>query len=335
MMDMKRLFITGLTGFVGKTFQRMSDELLRDHGWILCSPESLPAYDLRDPASLRRALRAARPEGVIHLAGQSFVPEAIRNPVHTLQVNLMGTLNLLDALKDTGFVGSFLYVSSGDVYGQAHPDMLPIRETQAVDPKNPYAVSKAAAEMLCRQWSLDVPWRIVVARPFNHIGPGQRADFVVSGMARQIIRIALGLCDPVIEVGDIDVTRDFLDVRDLARAYLSLLAQGQNGAVYNVCSGRERSIRDIIEQLMNLGGITPEIIHDVARYRPSDQRRVCGDNTRLCAATHWQPVISFEQSLRDVLQDWQRIECSNDLPVTVAVAGRAAPEPMFSENRFR
>ncbi len=224
---MRRLFITGLTGFVGKTFQRMSDELARDHGWTLLAPESIPSYDLRDPVSLRQVLREARPEGVIHLAGQSFVPDAIRNPSHTLQINLMGTLNLLEALKGIGFSGNFLYVSSGDVYGQVSPDQLPIKESQGVDPQNPYAVSKAAAEMLCRQWSLDVntPWRIIVARPFNHIGYGQRADFVVSGIARQIARIRLGLCKPVIEVGDIDVTRDFLDVRDLARAYLSLLAQ--------------------------------------------------------------------------------------------------------------
>ncbi len=305
---MRRLFITGLTGFVGKTFQRMSDELARDHGWTLLAPESIPSYDLRDPASLRQVLREARPEGVIHLAGQSFVPDAIRNPSHTLQINLMGTLNLLEALKETGFSGTFLYVSSGDVYGQVPPDRLPITEAQTVDPQNPYAVSKAAAEMLCRQWSLNAPWRIVVARPFNHIGAGQRPDFVVSGIARQIARIRLGICKPVIEVGDIDVTRDFLDVRDLARAYLSLLAQGQNGMIYNVCSGRERSIREIIEQTIVLGGVTPEIVHDAARYRPSDQRRVCGDNTRLCTATRWKPLISFEQSLQDVLQYWQDME---------------------------
>ena len=305
---MRRLFITGLSGFVGKTFQRMSDELVRDHGWTLLPPESTPAYDLRDPASLRHVLREVRPEGVIHLAGQSFVPDAIRNPSHTLQVNLMGTLNLLEALKETGFSGNFLYVSSGDVYGQVSPDRLPIDETQTVDPQNPYAVSKAAAEMLCRQWSLNAPWRIVVARPFNHIGSGQRPDFVVSGIARQIARISLGMCKPVIEVGDIDVTRDFLDVRDLVRAYLSLLAQGQNGMTYNVCSGRERSIREVIEQTIVLGGVSPKIIHDAARYRPSDQRRVCGDNTRLCTATRWQPTLSFEQSLQDVLQYWRHME---------------------------
>lgn len=311
---MRRLFITGLTGFVGKTFQRMSDELMRDHGWTLLAPESIPSYDLRDPASLRHVLREMRPEGVIHLAGQSFVPDAIRDPSHTLQVNLIGTLNLLDALKETGFGGSFLYVSSGDVYGQVAPDCLPISEAQTVEPKNPYAVSKAAAEMLCRQWSLYAPWRIVVARPFNHIGPGQRPDFVVSGIARQCARIRLGLCKPVIEVGDIDVTRDFLDVRDLARAYLSLLAQGQNGMTYNVCSGQERSIREIIGQIMELSGVQPQIVHDAARYRPSDQRRVCGDNTRLCTATRWRPLISFDHSLQDVIQYWQHMESQSILP---------------------
>jgi GDP-4-dehydro-6-deoxy-D-mannose reductase len=305
---MKRLFITGLTGFVGKTFQRMSEAIASGHGWQLLPVDATPRHDLRDPASLLRALRDARPDGVIHLAGQSFVPDAIKDQAHTLQVNLIGTLNLLEALKETGFGGHFLYVSSGDVYGQTPADQLPIRETQATDPQNPYALSKTAAEILCRQWSRSVPWRIVIARPFNHIGPGQRPEFVVSGIARQIARIRSGLCEPVIEVGDIDVTRDFLDVRDLAQAYLSLLAQGQNGLTYNVCSGREHSIREIIEHLAELGQVRPQIIHDAARYRPADQRRVRGDNTLLRAATGWQPAITLEQSLRDVLLDWQAIE---------------------------
>ncbi|MBP9713691.1 MAG: GDP-mannose 4,6-dehydratase [Sterolibacterium sp.] len=325
---MKRLFITGVTGFVGKTFQCMSAEIAREHGWTLLPPDITPRYNLLDPASLSRALQDARPDGVIHLAGQSFVPDAIKNPTHTLQVNLMGTLNLLQALKETGFNGSLLYVSSGDVYGQVRPEMLPITETQAADPQNPYAVSKAAAEMLCRQWSLDAPWRIVVARPFNHIGPGQRPEFVVSGIARQIARIRLGRCDPIIEVGDIDVTRDFLDVRDLARAYLSLLIQGQNGTTYNVCSGREHSIREIIGHLTRLGEITPEIRHDATRYRPADQRRVCGDNTRLRAATGWQPTLSLEQSLHDALLDWQQIECTPgtpDIPGTLSSRSTAQP----------
>lgn len=309
---MKRLFLTGETGFVGKIFYGMAEEIANTYGW-----ELIPApvkYDLLDSASLNRLLRQVRPDGVIHLAGQSFVPDAIKNPMRTLQVNLVGTLHLLQALKRNKFAGDFLYVSSSDVYGQVTAAELPIQETQSTRPHNPYAMSKAGAEMLCFQWSCSEPWRIITARPFNHIGPGQRKEFVVSSIAREIARIRLGLCEPVIHVGDIDVTRDFLDVRDLARAYLGLLAKGENGGIYNVCSGQDTRIRDIIDRMARIGGVDLEIAHDPERYRPSDQRQVRGDNSKLRAATSWQPQISLDQSLRDVLADWERLELNADLP---------------------
>ncbi len=309
---MKRLFLTGETGFVGKIFHGMAEEIATQYGW-----ELIPApakYDLLDSASLNRLLRQVRPDGVIHLAGQSFVPDAIKNPMRTLQVNLVGTLHLLQALKRNKFAGDFLYVSSSDIYGQVTAAELPIQETQPTRPHNPYAMSKSAAEMLCFQWSCSEPWRIVIARPFNHIGPGQRKEFVVPSIAREIARIRLGISEPVINVGDIDVTRDFLDVRDLARAYLGLLSTGENGGIYNVCSGRETRIRDIIEKLARIGGIDVEIMQDPERFRPSDQRQVRGDNGKLRAATGWQPQIPLDQSLRDVLSYWERIELEADLP---------------------
>lgn len=298
---MKRLFITGETGFVGRTFQCMATDMARQHGW-----QWIPAplkYDLRDPASLLRVLREIRPDGVIHLAGQSFVPASLQDPAHTLQVNLVGTANLLQALKETGFQGRFLYVSSGDVYGQVAEDHLPIPETLPTRPQNPYALSKAAAETLCLQWSRSEAWRIVVARPFNHIGPGQRTEFVMPSFARQIARIRAGLDAPRIAVGEIDVTRDFLDVRDLARAYLGLLDEGQDGTSYNVCSGHEVSIRSLLEHLCQLAGVRPEIVRDPARLRPADQHRVRGDNRRLREATGWEPQIPVSQSLQDILDE--------------------------------
>jgi GDP-4-dehydro-6-deoxy-D-mannose reductase len=303
---MKRLFLTGESGFVGKIFYGMAEEIARAYGW-----ELVPAatkYDLLDPASLDCVLCAARPDGVIHLAGQSFVPEAIRDPEGTLQVNLLGTLHLLQALKRNDFRSDFLYVSSSDVYGHVAPEALPILETQPVCPQNPYAVSKAAAELLCYQWSRVEPWRIIIARPFNHIGPGQREEFVISGIARKIARIKLGLSEPQILVGDIDVTRDFLDVRDVVRAYLSLMDQGKNGETYNVCSCREILIREMIDRMADIEGVKLTIAHDSARFRPSDQRRVRGSCAKILAATGWRPEMPLEQSLRTVLSDWERIE---------------------------
>ncbi len=303
---MKRLFLTGESGFVGKSFYAMAEEIAQASDWALIPAAT--SYDLLDPASLDRVLSAARPDGVIHLAGQSFVPEAIRDPARTLQVNFIGTLNLLQALKRNDFRGDFLYISSSDVYGQVPFEALPILETQPACPQNPYAVSKAAAELLCYQWSCFEPWRIMIARPFNHIGPGQRKDFVISGMAREIARMKLGLRDSTIEVGDIDVTRDFLDVHDLARAYLSLLAAGNNGEIYNVCSGRDISIRDMIGKMADIEGIQLQIDHDPTLFRPSDQRWVRGSCAKIHTATGWQPEIPLEQSLRRILSDWESIE---------------------------
>lgn len=303
---MKRLFLTGETGFVGKTFYGMAGEIMRNYGW-----ELIPAgrkYDLRDTDSLDSILRHVRPDGVIHLAGLSFIPDAIGNPAHALEVNQIGTLNLLQALRHNGFGGDFLYVSSGDVYGQIAPEALPIREAYPVQPHNIYAISKIGAEMLCAQWSGDEPWHIVVARPFNHIGPGQSLKFVASSLARQVARIRLGLSEAVIEIGDIDVTRDFLDARDLAHAYMGLLADGEHGGVYNVCSNTETSIRELLDRLTFIGGVDPEIRQLQALRRPSGQRRVRGDNARLCAATGWQPRIPLDRSLRDVLAYWEAVE---------------------------
>ncbi|WP_211462656.1 GDP-mannose 4,6-dehydratase [Collimonas silvisoli] len=307
---MKRLFITGQSGFVGLAFERMGAHAVAAQGWELVLADS--PYDLLEPASLARVLQQARPDAVIHLAGQTFIPEAFRDPAHTLDVNLKGTLNLLQALQRNSFNGTFLYVSSGDVYGRVSPECLPITEQQPARPQNPYAVSKAAAELLCYQWSCNVPWRIMVARPFNHIGPGQRQDFVISSVARQLARIRLGLQEARILVGDVDVSRDFLDVEDVIPAYLALLEKGRNGEIYNVCSGKEYLIRDMIASMLYLTETDAVIAQDPARMRSSDVHRVKGCNQKITLATAWTPHIPMQQTLLNVLADWDaRVTAEN------------------------
>ena len=297
----KRLFVTGLSGFVGQHIQsRLASP---DSAW-----ELLPAasrFDLTDPDSLID-LWPHMPDAVIHLAGQTFVPEAFRDPARTFDINLLGTLNLLQALKARGFQGTFLYVSSGDVYGQVSENDLPITEQQAPCPRNPYAVSKISAEFLSLQWGLSEGWPVLVARPFNHIGTGQKDSFVIASAARQIIRIKQGLQAPQLEVGDIDVSRDFLDVGDVVSAYFALLEKGQAGQVYNICSGREQSIRSLIEQLADLAEVTMQLVQDPARMRRADQRRVCGSHARLTKTTGCAPEITTQQSLRAILSDWEK-----------------------------
>ncbi len=301
---MSKLLVTGLGGFVGCHLQ--SSLASQAAGpWQLIPSQP---HDLTEASTLDAWLAEECPDAVIHLAGQTFVPEAFRDPVRTLQVNLMGTLNLLQALKRRGFSGTFLYVSSGDVYGQVAEADLPVVETLAPHPRNPYAVSKVSAELLCQQWSYTEPWRIIVVRPFNHIGAGQGESFVISSVARQLARIRLGLQAPRLEVGDIDVTRDFLDVQDVIEAYLLLLQRGRNGEIYNVCSGQERRVRDLIAEMARLAGVEVELVQDPARLRRAEQRRVVGSSDKLQKETGWTPGVNITETLRRVLSDWDARE---------------------------
>ncbi len=304
---MNKLLVTGLNGFVGGHLQALLASMTNEPWKLLASKP----HDLLDCASLDAWLQDQCPDAVIHLAGQTFVPEAFRDPQRTLEVNLLGTLNLLQALKRRGFSGTFLYVSSGDVYGQVAEGDLPVVESLAPRPRNPYAVSKVAAELLCQQWSYSEPWRIIVARPFNHIGPGQGEAFVIPSMARQLVRVRQGLQPAQLEVGDVDVTRDFLDVRDVLQAYLALLKHGRNGEIYNVCSGVEQRVRDLIMQMANLAGVEVDLIQDPSRMRLSEQRRVMGCSKKLQKETGWKPGTSITETLKSVLSDWAAREMDN------------------------
>ena len=292
-----RILLTGAEGFVGTHIRN----------GVICVPlsDGGNSVDIRDTDKLRRIIAAIRPDMVIHLAAQSFVPQSFSAPIDTFHVNFIGTYNLLTALKAINFRGKMLFVGSGDAYGLVRPDLLPISEIYPQKPRSPYAVSKVAAEALCYQWSQTESFEIVMVRPFNHIGPGQSDRFVISDFARQVVEIKLSMRRPVIQVGDIDVTRDFTDVRDVIRAYELLLERGVNGEIYNVCSGRERSVREALDMLIRQAGIEVQIIRDPTRLRNAEQRRMFGSCAKLKETTGWQPEISFEQSLRDILADWE------------------------------
>ncbi len=296
---MRDLLVTGQNGFVGRHVTALAAGRWRV---IPHAP-----HDLQNPVSLDDWLAHCCPAAVIHLAGQTFVPQAFRDPAQTLQINLLGTLNLLQALKRRGFRGTFLYVSSGDVYGQVAIEQLPITESCPPQPRNPYAVSKLAAEHLCLQWSFSEPdWRILIARPFNHAGPGQADHFVLPDMARQLLRVRQGVQSPQISVGDVDVTRDFLDVRDVVQAYFDLLDKGQPGEIYNVCSGQEQLIRDLIMQMAELADVQITLQQDPKRLRKAEQRRTRGCSNKLQRHTGWQPRVPITTTLRDVLTDWEK-----------------------------
>lgn len=299
-----KLLVVGSAGFVGSTFKQLPNNELEQAGVELLNADT--KFELLDQSSLRTWLRHFEPDYVVHLAAQTFVPESLRNPRHTYKVNFFGTLNLLEALSENGFTGRFLYIGSGDAYGLVTTSDLPVSETRPLRPRNPYAVSKAAAEALCHSWSCTSKYDVIMARPFNHIGPGQSENFVVSGLAKQIAQIKLERQQSIISAGDVDVTRDFTDVRDVVRAYLLLLCHGASGETYNVCSGIERSVREILKQLLAIADVNAEIKTDPNLARPSEQRRMRGSPEKLRATTGWQPQIGIEQTLNDTLSYWER-----------------------------
>ncbi len=295
-----KLIITGATGFVGQVAQRMLGGVaLEENGAIV---------ELRNRDQLKRTVTPLVQGGcdcVLHLAAQSFIPESFQNPLETYEINFLGTFHLLEALEQAGFRGRMLFVGSGDVYGNVLPEELPIRETNPIRPMNPYAVSKVAGEALCYQWSVTSGFSVTMVRSFNHIGPGQSERFVVSSLAKQIVEIKLGRAPAVIVAGDLDVSRDFLDVRDVVGAYALLLEKGQSGEVYNVCSGRETMLRILLDRMLALAGVHAEIRLDESRLRKTDRKQVCASSEKLRRQTGWEPQIPLDQTLQDILKFWQ------------------------------
>jgi GDP-4-dehydro-6-deoxy-D-mannose reductase len=265
-------------------------------------PETL---DIRSP-SLEERIADAQPDDVIHLAALTSVRDSFQDPERYFDVNFTGTWNLLKALRSASFRGRLLFVGSGDCYGMVHADELPITESRPLRPRSPYSVSKVAAEALCFQWSQTEGLDIVLARSFNHIGPGQDDRFAVASFAKQVAAIRDHGAPPRIVTGDLDVTRDMTDVRDVARAYLSLLDKGRTGEVYNVGSGRERRLSEVLGEMVKLAGVTAEIVSDPARIRTSEQRRVVADARKIAADTGWEASIPFSTTLADMVDDWSR-----------------------------
>lgn len=310
-----RAFITGIAGFAGR---HLAAHLLSEgwevHGLVrpgngrdLPPAVTLHDGDLQQPDSLTQAIGAARPEFVFHLAAQASVPASWRDPAATYATNVLGQLNLLEAIAGgAGTPPRVLVVSSNEVYGApAGPDELPVREDNPLRPSNPYAVSKAAQDLMGYQYAHCGRLPVVRVRPFNHIGPGQSDAYVAGAFARQMAEIEAGRSEPVIRVGNLEARRDFTDVRDTVRAYRLALLQGQPGEVYNVASGRPVSVRSLLDFYLSESPAAARVEPDPGRYRPVDVPEVYGDSSRLHAATGWAPAIPLERTLRDVLEYWR------------------------------
>ena len=262
--------------------------------------------DLRDAPGLVRIVRDCAPDRVYHLAALSSPAESISNPQLTYDVNLLGTLHLLLACRELVGGCRFLFVSSSEVYGVVGASEVPVREETPMRPANPYAGSKAAAELVADQFFRCYGVPVVRVRPFNHTGPRQSPTFVCSDFARQVAEIELGLRAPRISVGNLDVQRDFSDVRDIVRGYYLLLEKGRAGEVYQLGSGRAVAIREILQTLLIDSSQKAEVVVDPARLRLSEAVAVWGDTTKTEKAVGWQREYALSQTMRDLKSYWLR-----------------------------
>ncbi len=261
--------------------------------------------DVTDAAGLAAALSSVAPDAVCHLAAQASVGRSWTEARSTFDVNAVGVLNLLEAASAVPHPPRVLLVSSAEVYGTVTPDQLPLREDDPFRPASPYAVSKAAAELLGLQAWLGRGLQVVRVRPFNHTGPGQAPDYVVPSLARQVAAAVASGADHL-DVGNLAARRDLTDVRDVVRAYRMLLADGRPGEVYNVCRGRSVAIEEVAQRLLAAAGVDLPLVVDPARVRPVDLPDLRGDPARLFAATGWVPEIELDRTLAEVLASFSR-----------------------------
>lgn len=296
----RRILVSGLSGFAGRHLEAAIRPLMPD---ALLLP--LPC-DVADAGAVRDAVIRARPELCLHLAAVAAVPLARAEPDRAWSVNLGGTLNLAGAMRDHAPDAPFLFVSSADAYGTSFHSGRALDEGALLAPVNTYGATKAAADLAVGAMAAE-GLHAIRLRPFNHAGPGQAPDFAIPAFARQIALIRAGRQAPSLATGNLDALRDFLDVRDVCRAYALCLRHAdalEPGTVLNIASGTARRIGDVLQAMLALAGTAVRIETDPGRARPADIPLALGDATRLHDRLGWAPGIAWEQTLRDVLDDW-------------------------------
>ena len=295
-----RALVTGAGGFVGR---HLVAHLTEAGDEVVTTDPATGGADITDAAAITAEVVAAAPEVVYHLAGWADVGGSWSQPVAAFRANAEGTLNVLGAAQSAG-AARVVAVSSADVYGQAGPDEMPLTEESPLRPSSPYAASKVAADYLGLQAWLGHQLPVLRVRAFNHLGPGQTDRFVASALAS---RIAQAERDggTTLTVGNLSARRDYTDVRDVVRAYRLLAERGEPGESYNVCSGIDLAVQDIVDRLLSLSSASLTIEVDQALFRPVDTPVLRGSHDKITAATGWQPEIPLDQTLADLLADWR------------------------------
>lgn len=313
----KKALITGIAGFVGSHMA----ELLLSKGFEvygLCRPRSktdhiesiisklqLEDADLLDSHSLYTTINKIKPDYIFHLAAQSFVPTSWGSPAVTLEVNIVGSANVFEAVRQVGIDPVIQIACSSEEYGLVHENEVPIKETNPLRPLSPYAVSKVAMDYLGYQYFQSYNMRIIRTRGFNHTGPRRGDTFAESTFAKQIALIEKGKQEPVIYVGNLEASRDYTDVRDMVRAYLLAVEKCDPGEVYNIATGTSINIADVLKLMLSMSKLKVEIKQDPKRMRPSDVPILIGDNSKFVAKTGWKPEIPFTKTAEDLLNYWR------------------------------
>ncbi len=314
-----RAFVTGIGGFAGS---HLAEALLRAghrvEGTVRPGSSSggheqeLPAAtlhpcDVRSSSALTEAIRRARPDVVYHLAASTSVSEGEADPGGTMEVNLTGTLHLLEAIRKESPGALLVYVSSSEVYGRIRPDENPVGEDRPEAPLHVYGLSKFLSEQLVRFYQRRHGLSAVILRPFNHIGPRQSDRFVCGSFVKQLVSIEQAGANPVLYVGNLDPVRDFTDVRDMVRAYRLAAQHCKPGSLYNVASGRGTSIGELLSRLLSLFPSGIEIREDPDRIRKTEIPVLIGDATSFRAITGWECRIELTETLRDTVAYWRRV----------------------------
>lgn len=314
-----RVLITGMAGFVGSYLAELcASKGCEVHGIerpdadkrrlkALGAGLNFHDADLADYDEIIRILNRIRPDRIFHLAAQSFVPLSWKAPQATFQSNVVGQANLFEAIREIGISPLVHVAGSSEEYGMVHENEIPIREENPLRPLSPYAVSKVAQDLMGYQYFMTLGLKTFRTRAFNHTGPRRNEQFVLSNFSRQIALIEAGIQEPVIRTGNLDVIRDFSDVRDVVRAYWMLLEKGAPGEVYNISSGIGRRLGDVLEMLLGRTKTKVRVEKDAERLRRNDLPRIVGDSTKFRKATGWKPEIPFEKTLEDLLAYWRGV----------------------------
>jgi len=310
--------ITGVTGLAGAHLANMLAEELHGAelfgGFEPSNPgnlkelsgkvEMLP-LEILDKEQVKQSVEGISPDVIYHFAAFVSVARSFEDPALAFQTNAIGTINLLEAAKSCCRSAKIMVPGSAEAYGRIDPKDMPITESQPLRARNPYGLSKASQEMIAQYYQETFGMNIFLTRSFHYTGPGQPTGFVCSDFAKQIAEIERGMKDPVISVGNLKAKRDFLDIRDVVRAYWVIVEEGRPGVVYNVCSGRSVAIEEVLDSLVGMSHARISVRVDPARLRPVDVPDFVGDNSRLVRETSWRQRIALADSLRDVLEFWR------------------------------